>query len=74
MTLQDYMTEKGLSTEDFHHGIGISYSRVQQIKGDPNPVVSLDTIIKIWEFTKKKYGTGLTPWDYIQDLPEFYKK
>lgn len=71
MTLNDYIVEKGMTAEDFHHLVGLSYSQIQKIKNNPSPILSIDSMVKIYNATKEKFGEGLKPKDYIENFPDF---
>jgi len=74
MTIADYLKEKKITRQEFCNITGICYSRIGQIMNEPSPKMDMPTMIKIWEGTKKRFGTGLTPWEFIKGLPEFYKE
>jgi DNA-binding Xre family transcriptional regulator len=72
ITLNDYLVEKGISMQDFSHMTGISYSRLATLRYKTDPKVDLDTIIKIYNATKEKFGTGLSCTKWLS-LPSFWE-
>lgn len=73
ITLEEYIKEKGITMQEMKEITGVCYSRLAAARYIKNPKFDIATIVKIWEGTKKRFGTGLTPWRYM-DIPDFYKE
>lgn len=72
--LNDYLNDHNITLKDFCDVTHVSYDRMAKIRyGDTknfNP--TLEIVSRIFEKTKKVYGVGLTPWDYMSSLIKFY--
>lgn len=73
MTLGDYISKKGITMKQLERLTGVSYNVLASNKNVVNPRVSLETIVKIYEGTKKEFGEGLVCWEWT-DLPRFWKQ
>lgn len=70
MTINDYITSKGITLQKFSNITGLSYSLLSARRYSKNPSFGIEAIGKIYEGTKKEFGEGLTPYEYM-DFPKF---
>ncbi len=73
MTLFDYCKKKKIRIADLANITGVNISYLYVIANNPNTNVSVGTIDKIYQKTKKKYGKGLTPYEYL-NVSESWQK
>lgn len=73
ITLGEYISRQNISMKKLERMTGVSYNVLASNKNKLNPPVSLETIIKIYEGTKKEFGEGLACWEWT-DLPKFWEK
>jgi len=71
ITLGQYVEEQHITMVDLSKMTGVAYNVLASNKNVVSPTVSLETIIKIYEGTKKEFGHGLACVKW-QNLPEFW--
>jgi DNA-binding Xre family transcriptional regulator len=72
--LNHYLNEKKITVKELAAMTGVSQRLLNNFRHECPPTLNLMTIIKIYEGTKRKYGVGLTPWEYIDGLINFNKE
>lgn len=65
--LKKYIKKNYKSQEEFANKIGIHRQTLISIIKDKSPFITISTVIKIWN------ETGLSPYDYLKDLPDMIK-
>lgn len=68
MTLKDYCDEKHISMYELGIITNVSPSHLYAIDRGVKRNITLDTIEKIFEGTKKKFKVGLRPNDYLNKI------
>ena len=68
MKLRDYAISKGMSVVKLAELTKVSKSQLYYIDRFDNPEIKLDTIVKIYHGTKRKYGKGLRPHEYLKNF------
>lgn len=66
--LRDYAINNGISMDKLANMVGVSKSQLYYIDRFDNPEIKLDTIMKIYHGTKRDFGTGLKPAQYLKNF------
>ena len=73
ITLGEYIAEKNITMKDLERMTGVTYTVLATNRNVVSPTVSIETIIKIYEGTKKEFGVGLACVRWL-DFPAFWKE
>lgn len=72
--LHKYCKTKKISIEDLSKIVGLNTRYLYDIANNSNKNITLETINKIYEGTKKEFGEGLSVWEYLDVKKGLTKK
>lgn len=66
MKLRDYAIQNGLTMQKLADLTKVSKSQLYYLDRFDNPEIKMDTMVKIYHGTKRKFGKGLQPNTYLK--------
>ena len=63
--IKKYCKQKNITIKELAHITNLNFSYLYMIQSDPTTNISIGIINRIYQGTKKKYGEGLTPYEYL---------
>lgn len=70
MTLREYCNSKEITMLEFAKATEVSFSYLYRIQNKEDINVTANTIVKIYQGTKRVFGEGLKPSEYLKNFKE----